>query len=482
MSTSTSFSLRRTSSRPTIPQPPTIPSEWETSLYEPFLDLQTAYPSLERRYLTQKLSEPALSTSNKSDISRVILDRTTSALSIAEEALNRCRAFTHGYGLVGCISAIDGFLSTFIFDQIPLLEKEKMKFRNREKGEAGGLGGDELDFEGLDYSTEDWSLFQTSLHVLESCRDIKERVGAFEGRLMIGLREMVEKGVNVDPTASGFSISDTTPGAIALLQQSPLNSSELQQLTTSIPSSNLATYTLASTQSALVDLTRSTQTFLQRIILSPLFSQLELYPILPTWSQPDKPSRRGELAVPTFSLSPTDTIAKVSEGLLNLLRVFEVYAADDALAFGIESLPFIDVSTLPHNISEPGISPRQSRFDDTLLPTEGGNGSGGSGGMTAEIVLTTWISSLTLTLLSHLTKTTLPSITTLTSGGADQLVSDLGYLGNAVRALDVEWGELEVWGRVVGSVNDDAAWKEGFEKSQNGEGDIWKVVGKMRGR
>jgi hypothetical protein len=80
-----------------------------------------------------------------------------------------------------------------------------------------------------------------------------------------------------------------------------------------------------------------------------------------------------------------------------------------------------------------------------------------------------------------LTKTTLSSIKVLSSGGADQLASDLGYLGNAVRALDVGWGDLEVWGRVVGLGGGETEWREGLSKVEDGEKVIWRKVGVMRG-
>ena len=37
---------------------------------------------------------------------------------------------------------------------------------------------------------------------------------------------------------------------------------------------------------------------------------------------------------------------RVAEGLLNLPRLFEVYADDDALAFSLETLPFLDADML----------------------------------------------------------------------------------------------------------------------------------------
>ena len=63
-----------------------------------------------------------------------------------------------------------------------------------------------------------------------------------------------------------------------------------------------------------------------------------------------------------------------------------------------------------------------------------------------ETVIATWLSSLTLSLLSHLTTTVLPAVTRLSRHGAAQLASDLGYISNVARALDVEApDDLEAW-------------------------------------
>ena len=276
---------------------------------------------------------------------------------------------------------------------------------------------DELDFEGLDYSTEDWGSFQLGLHVLSACRDIRDRLTAFETRLYTTLRTITEP-------------EESTSGPNKLLLQSPLNSADLQSLLTSL---SPPLYPLPAARDALQSFTRASQLFLQRIILSPLRAHLDAYPSLPVWTQPEKPTRRGDLHIPSFSLSPTDTIARVSEGLLNLLRVFEVYAADESMNFSIHTLPFV--------IAEVGSD---------------------------ETVMSTWISSLTLSLLAHLTRRVLPQVRALSGPGAAQMSSDLGYLSNAVRALDVEWEELERWRAAAGEGEE--GWKGRLRESGEGEG------------
>ena len=96
-----------------------------------------------------------------------------------------------------------------------------------------------------------------------------------------------------------------------------------------------------------------------------------------------------------------------------------------------------------------------------------------------KMVVSAWLSSLTLSLLSHLTAQVLPSIRTLTSPGPEQLASDLGYLSNVVRALNVEWGELERWKEVV-EMDDEAGKAKAKEEGASSE-EVFSTVARLRG-
>lgn len=436
---------------------------WETALFEPFLDFQSNYATLERRFLSHQLKHDStlVGKSKKDDAARDLWEHTITVFTMAEESLARCTAFTHGYGAVGLISALNSAFAAFLdSSQTSVLEAAASK------GTSSTGTRDELDFEGLDYSTEDWSTFQIGLHLLETSRGIRERLETFEGKLHFALTNVAQSfhASRTDP--HGFYFTNTTRGAISLLQQSALNSAELHTLVDSLPTSSNH-LPLSGARDAVVDFTRACQLFLQTIILTPLQTLLTRYSSLPVWSQPDKQVRRGELQIPSFSLSPTDTIARVAEGLLNLLRLFEVYAADDALAFSIETLPFVDVETLA------AVAAEQSKPSSPVDQTKQLHHAPQLG---PETVLATWVSSLALSLLSHLTKITLPAIRSLSTSGASQLASDLGYLSNAVRALDVEWDELEKWREAAELKDTDLA--AALEDKDN---EIFQRVAKLRG-
>jgi len=106
----------------------------------------------------------------------------------------------------------------------------------------------------------------------------------------------------------------------------------------------------------------------------------------------------------------------------------------------------------------------------------------------SEMVSSTWLNSLTLSLLSHLTSVILPSIISLSSSGCAQLASDLAYLSNIVHALNVEWDDLERWKEVVEMSDEDGkkTWEAKRAESRLGGRqevgyEVWEFAAKMRG-
>ncbi|GAA5861982.1 hypothetical protein JCM8547_001546 [Rhodosporidiobolus lusitaniae] len=529
---------------------------WETALFEPFLDWQVEYPDLERRYLISETARTMGDASDwivgllgRTDASRALekgpkflLDKATRLFALLEDATGRNLALTHGYGAKGLVEVMNEQLVAF-FDA----RKDDLVRASREKGSAaarrraqqtaaqlqGGLGGadeeQEMVLEGLEYSTEDWTTFQFGLKLLDTCRGMAERLTAFESKLkarMTILAQGVKEARN-DP--AHYTIPGTTRGAVLLLRQSTLNSVELAELLDPLerahdtPSTGTLAhppppppptpFLLPKARGASVEFTRTTQLFLHDTILAPLLSHLNEYAALSCWTtSQDRPGGKGafDLSIPTFSLSPTETISRVGEGLFNLPRLFEVYADDDALAFSIETLPFVDVESLralqqsvasaPSMVRQssghrstssdvfgnppgsPAISRshRQSSISGALPTSSSSFSAPPPVPLSAETVIATWLSSLTLSILSHLTSSVLPSLARLSKHGANQLVSDLDYISNVARALDVESPEeLEAW-RDAAALEEKVV-REGGEETQRIEKGVLDRVARIRG-
>ncbi|GAA6014542.1 hypothetical protein JCM10207_001639 [Rhodosporidiobolus poonsookiae] len=528
---------------------------WETALFEPFLDWQVEYPELERRYLASEATRAlgdasewvaglvgALDGPSGSEKgAKVLLDKATRVFALLEDAIGRNLALTHGFGVRSLVNVMNEQLVAF-FDA----RKDDLVRASREKGSAaarrraqqtaaalaGGIGGadeeQEMVLEGLEYSTDDWSTFQFGLKLLDTCRGMSERLNAFEGKLKGRMTVLAHSMREMRNDPSRYTIPGTTRGAVLLLRQSTLNSVELAELLDPLerpqdpPASGTLVhppppppptpFLLPKARGAAVEFTRTTQLFLHDTILAPLLSHLNDYSSLACWttSEGQRPGGKGafDLAIPTFSLSPTETISRVGEGLFNLPRLFEVYADDDALAFSIEALPFVDADSLralqqPAMASPPMLrqtSGHRASSSDLFGGPPGspainrsrrGSSISNQAGvlapapaplvpLSAETVIATWLSSLTLSILSHLTASVLPALARLSKHGAAQLVSDLDYISNVARALDVESPEeLEAW-RDAAAL-DDKVLREGGEETSRIERGVLDRVARLRG-
>jgi len=500
--------------------------EWQQELFEPFLDYQVDYGSLEQKLLMERLEQITAAENTApgrpKDGSRWLRERSVDAFSLADQSLSRCMAFTHGYGFVGLVQALDS-----VFASILHSSNEHISTDNRllSMDSSALSGGDDLS--DMDYTTQDWSRIQMYLRLLGAAHGFNDRLGTFESKMRVALVQASEniRAAQGDIFAPAKLLSNPPKGALQVLAQSTLNSMELQNILKllepdtqqqflglahspriphTIPSQPLNV--LTGTRGAVSDFARSCQISLQKTILSPLHKHLASYASLPVWSSSKPaPSRLPggtgaltEIQVPVFSISPGETVQRIAEGLLNLPRLFEVYADDDALAFSIETLPFVDEDLLrsiteqfhseghPHSPSAgppPGI--HHSRRSSSIalkappaalaIPTYTAPAV-----LSPEAVSAAWLSSLALSLLTHLTSSVLPKIKTLTPTGAAQLSSDLGYLSNVVQALNVRSTDLEKW-KDLSELGDEDGKKQARDREVSSGDQTFLTIAKMRG-
>jgi len=455
--------------------------DWDQELFQPFLDFQVEYASLERRLLDSALNEIVSTESRscvtESDRARLLKERSVDVFSVADESLERCMTFTHGYGAVGLVQALDHFLKSFIdLWTADITSAQSTTFSSH------GASDSEADLSDLDYTAQDWSDIQMSLHLLASARAVLDRLVLFETKLRSNLIQVAMSFRLARNDPNGISVSGTTKGEGLLLIQSSLNSAELHDLLKGVESESQIRNPgspaplLLEARAAVSTFAKTCQQSLQNTILSPLRKPLAPYPLSPLWSAaPLEQSKHRDLQIPTFSLSPSDIIQRLAEGLLNLPRLFEVYADDDALSFSLETLPYIDVELLKGLLDQTDASQqpppghiRRASLTQSSKPSS----------LSPEAVSSAWLSSLGHTILYHLTSTILPKIRMLTTTGAAQLGSDLGYLSNIVRAINVEYEDLDRWKDYV-SMGDEDGRKVVHEKESRNS--ILTHVARMRG-
>ncbi|KDQ27716.1 hypothetical protein PLEOSDRAFT_1042517 [Pleurotus ostreatus PC15] len=464
--------------------------EWGRELFQPYLDYQVDYGKLELKMLQEAFDRATANEDDgdvRSDKSRLLREAAVDLFSIGEESFARCLSFTYGYGAVGLVQALDTMIELFF----NVFAKGKRTGGTSPARAQPSISYD--DFVDLDYSAQDWADLQHSLHFLGAARAIHDRLLVFEAKLRSTLLQIASQFHMAENDPINFTVAPTKVQEL-LLQQSLLNSSELRTLLDSVQkqtqlapnSSPSDPILLHAGQNGLFSFVKTCQVSMQETILSPLRKQLQPYPTLSLWSASGDKSRTNssgisDLQVPTFSLSPSEIVQKVSEGLLNLPRLFEVYANDDALSFSLETLPYINPEVLkgipeePH--SELPVPPRHIRRTSLVsiqaAPTPPVT-------LDAETVSSAWLSSLGHSLLSYLMNDILPKIPSLSEAGAAQLTSDLSYLSNILGALNVSSEDLGKWQEYVGLLDADGGRAKLVDAEMQSD-TIFQSVARMRG-
>lgn len=529
---------------------------WEHVLFEPFIDFQCEYGALEKRFMDDALvvigHEHAKTAERDAEMqARNLRERAMDVYGAAEEGLGRCLAFTHGYGAIGVIQAVDHlFVQFYNHARSSLLLQPKSLTRGLSDQDTAISNK----FEEELLSQDELASFQLALNLLNSARAFKDRLDGLDSRFMAEIVQVSQVLRASNSSPRGHYITGTPKGEAELLAQSSLNSMNLVNLLETIdvptpnpPFSAALGGSFGSAQAsansgsairsdpttpsvrqqpilkgsfkALTEFSRAIQTFLQQLILSPLLSPLSTYHTLPLWSSTEPQGQRQrsyEFSIPTFSLSATSAMQRVCDGLRALPRMFEDYAGDDeALGFSLETLPFIErdlglkdyLEWTTHGQSSsadrnPRNSPRSKRlsmsspsFHRLTLPgsTTSATTNMKPPALSADLISSAWISSMTLKLLSHLTSNVLPQIRALSTSGSAQLAYDLEDLCNIARALNADWEDLERW-RECCEMSDEegrrrwlavqgvSAFAQGSSVAQEVDSDaIIKLVARMRG-
>ncbi|KAI9607308.1 hypothetical protein H4Q26_005826 [Puccinia striiformis f. sp. tritici PST-130] len=509
----------------TTNQASSIIKDWETSLYEPFVDFQSNYFEREANYLRASrrnitLGLPAHPNRDSTNASQKLtatmiqeLPQVLEAMfTLADKALDRCEAFTHGYGALGYAEAVDSMLSEYLDTnrQSLISERENRQRRkensarldgnhgapsNKSRGPVGNTSSysgesasQMLELEGLDYSSEDWEVFQLGLKLLATCKTVHDKLSEYEKKTHHRLVEILAalRSKSADETVAFNEDLETVKiklsrGAKEILEQSVLNSSELWEFYETLQHSEQASGSLSlrkenkrasfllstgenkrqsnsnikqmidhqvqplfhKTNISVSNLIKESQQIVQSIILLPLLKQVEEYPDQTIWTQSSTELQR---------LKQTNSISTIDLKILNQFR-------RDALAFSLETLPFVNFfevlsnwqafhqssvshSPDPSSLKNDENTEREKKIDNHL---------------SSEMVISTWLSSLTLAVVNQFSITISSTFVfnnknnthqhllrkselknRLSPDGLAQLLVDLDYLHNVVRALDVE--------------------------------------------
>lgn len=487
-----------------------LPSDWDIPIYNPFAPFISDYAALERRLLLESYgSDPIFKTSTDLDalttsgMAKILRDRAEKAHQIAKQIKARAETFTASWAVVEAIENTSNVFAIIAKDSerdIAMTLRQSTMGGNRidgsnNKGIVDVSLRDELDdlagFEGDEGTGEGdvWAGFAGGLEVLAAVRELARILDATSKEATSWIKHMVLQEQSTDATG-------LTRGGRKMLVQSTLNS---MARTTLLDSQDIAPH-IRPAKDAIEQLTEATQGQLISLLLTTPYEILRSYSSLAVWSQQDKQPRRGpgmpNLQVPTFSRSPTDEMTRVTETVLGVLRVLEVCAGeeDSIMSWEVGKLDGVQEEMLlealerredtgANNSDE---AAHESLDAKTLFPTTTHHAlsladSPQPTPIPTELVLQAWITSLTLTLLGHVTRDVLPSFSRpLSTTGVAQLSADLAYLSNAMRALDVESADMERWRRALECTNE-SELRAAMQDMGEGGLPVVKTVQRLRG-
>ncbi|WFD27577.1 hypothetical protein MNAN1_002577 [Malassezia nana] len=192
-------------------------------------------------------------------------------------------------------------------------------------------------------------------------------------------------------------------------------------------------------------ITRAAHRLVLELILAAFRRHLEAYRVHGAWRRTTSGPAGASAAdarvpVPSFSRSPTEGMAHLGEGLLNLPRLLEPLVERELpqFAFQADLLPFA-------HEDEAGPRPvrREARALSAQLLTQAKVAS--SAESATDQVLSLWLRSLTRTLLTSFENEVLPFVVQQCDYDRAQLAADVDYLSTMASALNASSAPLREW-------------------------------------
>ncbi|CCF50259.1 hypothetical protein NDA10_007802 [Ustilago hordei] len=446
----------------------TTEKPWLRLMIEPFIPYQTRLATFEAEAMQSRLQSLQASTTCTSPS---VSAASTQASQVVKAALRRSTALTKSLATPLLLPSLDAVFETAMSSARSELELELQRTLTSTQGRirrihlSAGPGQAVLTYDerGDVLTSADWDEFRKATEKLSACRDAMAAVRGLEEAIAYQISELA---TIVKPAAQGKDqdvVDFTTP--TSALATSSLNSSRLHELIAkSKRLLSAASWNTCSSDHVLLPIARDSvlwiasavQTFQHQLVLSQFLPEFELYPSLQIWRSNKHPSIVNEydLAMPKFSLSPTEAMARVGEAMLNLPRLFEGYA-DEALLFCLDSSKKGEGGENIRNVekemavkdtasaAETRSSMHRQAFSTTTVPSCLGTCSDttAAAGEESEAdagVLSQYLRSLLTQLLTHFLTSVLSSLPLLSDMGAAQLAADLDYLSNIASVIYAE--------------------------------------------
>ncbi len=313
---------------------------WLRLIIESFIPYQTRLATFEAEAMQSRLQSLQMSAPSPSTS---IANSSTQALQVTKAALRRSAALTKSFATPSLLPSLDGLFESAMAKARTDLDSElkrtlsgaQTRIRRVHLSDGAGQHSLTYDERGEVLTSADWDEFRKATEKLAACRDAVAAVRALEETIAYQISEL---GAIAKAPIEGKvqeEVDFTSP--TSALATSSLNSPALHELvakakrvlsTSSWNAPSIDLLLLPAARSSILSIASTVQTFQHDLVLSQFLPELELYASLAIWTSNKHPSIVNEydLAMPKFSLSPTEAMARIGEAMLNLPRLFEAYA------------------------------------------------------------------------------------------------------------------------------------------------------------
>ncbi|XP_064640481.1 conserved oligomeric Golgi complex subunit 7-like [Lineus longissimus] len=310
------------------------------SIYLPYRRYITKYGAFEDKTLNDELDNIQVDHDEIIDSVRLLGESVGKLFSAAEEANERCMKFANGCGYPDLLQAVEAYLKNYVkeFRRVLVNLREKCK----------------LDAPG---DHEDWSLFQHSLRIIQTCGDLILHTEEYDQNLISNILNSIGKHYHPSsPVKTETTRSKWNPfhDAKYLLLESQEDQLAVESLLEKLEEGD-APCVLPDVMKHMCKLSEEVHRFAFDIVFHQLKEHLVSLAHMETWTSQ---SAGGALTsdLPTFSLSPQEYITKIGQYLMTLPQQLEPFTMEDnpaiiaALKHG--KLPFTDEQELPAHIAD----------------------------------------------------------------------------------------------------------------------------------
>lgn len=361
-------------------------------IYSPYSSYFLKYREYEDELLSKQLEKIPLDHVDVFETVQLLAQSVNKVFSVATKATDRCVKLTNGCCFVPLLQALKTYFSSYSKEFRRVLGNIREKCRTNQG----------------DLESDDWSNFQHSLRVIQTCGDLIMNIEEFDIAVISSVLHSVgAHHFPSSPSKEGNLLKFTTKKSVLHAQASLFlgNRDDVEALVAMVTSlhEGETSVLLTDSRADMYKLSEEAHKFAFDVVFGQLKGYLTNLSIMEMWMSK---SAGGALTsdLPTFSLSPQEYITKIGQFLMTLPQHLEPFIMEEnpavLIAIKYGKLPYTDDASLPEHIAD------------------------------------LWLESIARGTMHVLCEEIL-RIQELSPHGTKQLITDIDYLGNVLEDLGI---------------------------------------------